>query len=155
MLDRRLRVRGGGFVSLARMRARAGVVVILIAVVAFLPGCGSSSKKSGSTTGTSVDPASYTDRTAARTVTIDARDDLFVPQYTKIRAGTTVIFENAGRNPHDVFSADGSFPDIRADTFAPGMKVRVVFDKPGTHDLFCSLHGSATAGMHGSLLVVP
>jgi plastocyanin len=137
------------------MRVRVGVVLVLLAALVSLPSCGSGSGTSGSTKGTTVDPASYTDRTAARTVTIDARDDLFVPQYTKIRAGTTVVFENAGRNPHDVFSVDGSFPDVRADTFAPGMKVRVVFDKPGTHDFFCSLHGRPTAGMRGSLLVVP
>ncbi len=137
------------------MRARVGVVLFVLAALAFAASCGSGSGKSGSTTGTTVDPASYTDKTAEQTVTIDARDDLFTPQYTKIRAGTTVVFENAGRNQHNVISADGSFSDVETDAFAPGRKVRVVFDKAGTHDFYCSLHGSATAGMRGSLLVVP
>jgi plastocyanin len=132
---------------------RVRVVLFVLAALAFVPSC--SSGESGSTTGTTVDPASYIDKTAARSITIEARDDLFTPQYTKVRAGTTVIFKNAGRNQHNVLSADGSFHDIETDAFPPRAKVRVVFDKVGTHDLYCSLHGSATAGMRGSLLVVP
>lgn len=137
------------------MRVQVGVVFFVVAALAFLPSCSSGSGKSAPTRATTVAPASYTDRTAEQTVTIAARDDLFTPQYTKIRAGTTVIFANGGRNPHNVISADGTFHDVESDAFAPGMKVRVVFDKAGTHDFYCSLHGSATAGMRGSLLVVP
>ena len=135
------------------MRVQVGVLVSVLAALVFLAGCGSGSPKRTSTS--TIDPATYTDKTTARTVTIDARDDLFTPQLTKIRAGTTVIFQNGGRNPHNVVSADRVFHDIRTDAFAPGTKVRVVFDKAGTHDFYCSLHGSATAGMRGSLLVVP
>jgi plastocyanin len=142
-------------VSLAGMRVPIALVLFAVAALAFLPSCSSGSSKSGSTTGTTVDPASYTDKTATPTVTIAARDDLFAPQYTKVRAGTTVVFDNGGRNQHNVISADGSFHDIEAAAFAPGMTVRVVFAKPGTYDFYCSFHGSATAGMHGSLLVVP
>jgi plastocyanin len=141
------------FVSLASMRVRVGVILFVLAALAFVTSC--SSDKSGSPTDTTVDPASYIDRTTERSITIEARDDLFTPQYTKIRAGTTVIFKNAGRNQHNVISTDQAFHDIGTDAFAPGVKVRVVFDKLGTHDYYCSLHGSATAGMRGSLLVVP
>lgn len=137
------------------MRVQAGVVLLVLAALAFVPSCGSGSAKSTATTATTVDPVSYTDHTAERSVTIEARDDLFTPQYIKVRAGTTVVFENAGRNQHNVISVDGSFHDIETDAFAPGTKVRVVFDKPGTHDYYCSLHGSPIAGMRGSLLVVP
>jgi plastocyanin len=137
------------------MRVQACFVLFVIAALAFLPSCGSGSSKSAPTTGTTVDPATYTDKTASRTVTIDARDDLFTPQYTKIRVGTTVVFQNAGRNPHNLISSDHSFPDVESDAFGPGMKTQVVFDKVGTHDYYCSLHGSAIAGMRGSLLVVP
>jgi plastocyanin len=133
---------------------RVPLVLVLLVALAFVTSCSSGSGK-GASTGTTVDPASYTDKTAARIVTIEARDDLFTPQYTKIRAGTTVIFENGGRNPHNVVSADGSFRDLESDVFAPGMKVQVVIDKAGAHDFYCSLHGSATGGMRGSLLVVP
>ncbi len=150
---RGFRVGADAFVSLPAMRVRA--VLSLVVALLFVPACGSSSGKSASTPGSTVDPASYTDKTAARTVTIDARDDLFTPQYTKISAGTTVVFENAGRNQHNVISVGGSFHDIGTDAFAPGAKVPVTFDKVGTYDFYCSLHGSATAGMRGSLLVVP
>ncbi len=141
------------FVSLAGMRVP--LVLVVLAALVFLPSCGSGSGKGAAPAGTTVDPASYTDKTAQRTVIIDARDDLFAPQYTKIRVGTTVVFENGGRNPHNLISVDKSFPDIESDAFAPAMKATVVFDKAGTHDFYCSLHGSATAGMRGSLLVVP
>jgi plastocyanin len=137
------------------MRVQVGVVFLVLVASAFVAGCGSSPGKGASGPGTAVDPAAYTDRTTARTVTIDARDDLFAPQYTKVRVGTTVVFENGGRNPHNVVFADGAFPNVDSSAFAPGMKVRVVFDKAGTHGFYCSLHGSATAGMRGSLLVVP
>jgi plastocyanin len=133
------------------VRIRVGVVLFVLAALAFVPSCGSGSDKSGS----KVQPASYIDRTTERSITIEARDDVFTPQYTKIRAGTTVTFKNAGRNQHNVISDDRSFHDIKTDAFAPGVKVRVGFDKVGTHDYYCSLHGSATAGMRGSLLVVP
>jgi plastocyanin len=137
------------------MRAQISVVVLLVVgAVAWASGCSSGSGKVGSTT-TTVDPARYTDKTSARTVTIDARDDLFTPQLTKVRAGTTVVFENGGRNPHNVVFADAAFHDIATDEFPPGTKVRVVFDKVGNHDFYCSLHGRATAGMRGSVLVVP
>jgi plastocyanin len=133
------------------VRVRIGVVLFVLTALAFVPSCSSGSGKSESL----VQPASYIDRTTERSITIEARDDVFTPQYTKIRTGTTVIFKNAGRNQHNVISDDRSFHDIATDAFAPAVKVRVVFDKVGTHDYYCSLHGSATAGMRGSLLVVP
>jgi plastocyanin len=137
------------------MRVRTGFVFVLtVATLLLVAGCGSSAG-SKSSTPTTVDPARYTDKTAAKTVTVDARDDLFTPRYVKIRAGTTVVFENAGRNQHNVLSVDGAFRDIETDAFAPGTKARVVFAKAGAHDYYCSLHGSPTAGMNGSILVAP
>ncbi len=127
--------------------------VVLVLGLFSVSGCGS--KSGSSATSTTIDPASYVDETAQHTVTIDARDDLFTPQYVKVRAGTTIVFENGGRNRHNVISADRSFPDLNTDAFAPGTKKTVRFDQPGEHDFFCSLHGTASNGMYGSVLVVP
>lgn len=125
------------------------VPLVALAGLVMLTGCGASN--SGST----VDQSKYTDKTAERTVTIEARDDFFTPPDIKIRKGSTVVFENDGRNEHNVISADRAFRDIETDAFAPGKSVRVTFDETGQHDFYCSLHGTPSGGMHGSILVVP
>ena len=116
------------------MRVRVVVVLFVLVVLAFVTSCGSGSGKSGSTTATTVDPASYVDKTTERSVTIEARDDVFIPQYAKIHVGTTVIFKNAGRNQHNVISAESRSTTSRPTRSRTGAKVRVVFDKVGTHD---------------------
>jgi plastocyanin len=138
------------------MRARLGIVLLSCAGLA-LAGCGAhSAGASGSApTPTTVAPANYADKTSERTVTITARDDFVSPQYTKIRKGTTVIFRNGGRNQHNLMSADGAFRNIDTDSFAPGSETKVVFTKVGPHDFYCSLHGTESVGMRGSVLVVP
>ncbi|HUI48352.1 MAG TPA: plastocyanin/azurin family copper-binding protein [Acidimicrobiia bacterium] len=139
------------------MRGRFAFVVPILVGFVVLTGCGSNSgAKSGSgTTAATINPAQYVDKTSSRTVTIAARDDFFTPQFTKIRKGTTVVFENDGRNDHNVVSADDTFTNIGTDAFSQGRQAKVVFDKPGTHNFYCSLHGTPTNGMYGSLLVVP
>lgn len=141
-------------VSLARMRAKHTFVLGFTALVV-LAGCGSHAGSSASSSTTTTVSPNYVDKTAQTTVTITARDDFFTTQFTKVRVGTTVIFENGGHNEHNVISTDGSFANIETDAFAPGASAKVVFDKPGTHTFSCSLHGSPTAGMYGSVLVVP
>ncbi len=136
------------------MRAKHSLIVGFIALVVFA-GCGSHASSSASTTPTTASPVNYVDKTSEKTVTITARDDYFTPQFVKVRAGTTIVFENNGHNEHNVISADGSFSNIETDGFAPGTSTKVVFDKPGTHTFYCSLHGAPTAGMYGTVLVVP
>src|SRR5581483_3399121 len=59
-------------VSLGGMRA--ATVPLLVLGLVCVAGC--SSKSGSGATSTTIDPASYADKTAQRTVTIDARDDL-------------------------------------------------------------------------------
>ena len=89
------------------------------------------------------------------TENVDAVDNSFQPEELTVQAGTEIVFTNRGRNDHNVIPAD---PDedweIPVDDFKPrseGTPVR--FTEPGTYDYFCSIHGTATAGMTGSITV--
>ncbi|MBL8778991.1 MAG: cupredoxin domain-containing protein [Acidimicrobiales bacterium] len=89
------------------------------------------------------------------TENVDALDNSFAPEEITVQAGTEIVFTNRGRNDHNVIPAD---PDedwtIEVDDFKPGTEAApIAFDEPGTYDYFCSIHGTATAGMIGSITV--
>jgi len=130
-------------------------ILLLLAIAIIVAGCGSSSGSGSKNASTTTTAPNYLDQTGTRVVTITARDDIFTPQFVKVRKGTTVIFENNGRNEHNVVSADGAFKDITTAAFEPGAQARVTLTTTGTHNYFCSLHGTATNGMRGAFLVVP
>ena len=86
---------------------------------------------------------------------VDALDNSFAPEEITIPAGTEILVANRRRNDHNVIPAD---PDedwtIEVDDFKPGAPPTPVrFTEPGTYDYFCSIHGTATAGMIGSITV--
>ncbi|MFZ9630028.1 MAG: plastocyanin/azurin family copper-binding protein [Ilumatobacteraceae bacterium] len=85
-------------------------------------------------------------------------DNNFLPQVIEVSAGTEVHWANNGRNDHDITPAD----DVRqmvwgapADLFGPGDDYSRVFEQVGTYVYFCSIHGTATAGMFGTVVVTP
>jgi plastocyanin len=89
------------------------------------------------------------------TENVDALDNSFAPEEITVQAGTEIVFTNRGRNDHNVIPAD---PDedweIPVEDFKPGSEGRPVrFTEPGTYDYYCSIHGTATAGMTGSITV--
>lgn len=86
---------------------------------------------------------------------VDAVDNSFQPEELTVQAGTEIVFTNRGRNDHNVIPAD---PDedwtIDVADFKPGTEAEpIAFDEPGTYDYYCSIHGTATAGMIGSITV--
>lgn len=89
------------------------------------------------------------------TENVDAVDNSFAPEESTVQAGTEVIFTNRGRNDHNVVPADADQDwDIAVDDFKPGTEAApIAFDEPGTYDYFCSIHGTATAGMTGTITV--
>ena len=88
-------------------------------------------------------------------VTVDARDNVYVEQFIEVKKGTTITWENTGRNRHNVLPDDeGDFTEVPADELDPGMKASVTFDKVGEFGYYCSLHGTATKGMFGAIKVV-
>jgi plastocyanin len=76
----------------------------------------------------------------------------FNPTRVVISAGTTVRFDWVG-GFHDVTSAGTpGFASSGAPTFGP-KTYDVRFSTPGTYGYFCTVHGTATSGMHGSIVV--
>lgn len=82
-------------------------------------------------------------------------DNSFAPEDITIPAGAEIMFANRGRNDHNVIPADEDQDwTIEVEDFKPGAPpVPVRFTEPGTYDYFCSIHGTATAGMIGSITV--
>ena len=94
------------------------------------------------------------DLTGQDAVEVQVRDNSFNAQHIAISTGTTVTFANKGRNPHNVVSVEeGAFPEVPTDSLQPGDAATVTFDEPGEYPYYCSLHGTDTAGMTGSIVV--
>ncbi len=90
------------------------------------------------------------------TETIKALDNNFLPGALTIEAGTEVVWDNIGRNDHDVTPVDdlaAATWGVKADAFAPKDTYSHVFDQPGTYAYFCTIHGTAKAGMIGTIVV--
>ena len=87
-------------------------------------------------------------------VEVLALDNSFRPETIEISAGTAVHWENRGRNDHNILPADetGDF-GVEVDGFAPGDSYEYVFSTPGEYPYYCSLHGTATVGMVGTIVV--
>jgi plastocyanin len=87
---------------------------------------------------------------------VSSIDNTFRPGELTITAGTEVVFTNDGRNDHDVTPVPSSlFQDwgITKEHFAPGDVYTHVFDRPGTYEYVCTIHGVAGAGMVGTITV--
>jgi plastocyanin len=85
-----------------------------------------------------------------------ALDNNFVPAALTVAAGTEVVFTNNGRNDHNIVPPDD--PAVAGwgvlDTeFMPEDTYSHVFDRPGTYVYVCTIHGTATAGMFGTIVV--
>lgn len=101
-------------------------------------------------------PAGETwEKESGKSVTIDARDNIYVPQFIEVKKGTKVTWENTGRNRHNVLPDDeGDFVEIPVDQLDPGMEASRTFEETGEFGYYCSLHGSKTKGMFGAIKVV-
>lgn len=83
-----------------------------------------------------------------------ALDNDFEPEVFKVRAGTEVTFTNEGRLRHNVIPVGHSGFEIRTDQFEPGDAQTVTLADTGTFRYYCSIHGTPTRGMIGTLAVV-
>lgn len=86
-------------------------------------------------------------------VAVRAADNRFIAEEVRIRAGTEIVWTNTGRNPHDIVLADGGDWGVSLEDFGPGAEYRRVFSEPGTWEYYCSIHGTADAGMKGVVIV--
>ena len=102
-------------------------------------------------------------------ITIQALDNSFRPFDFEIAAGTEVIFDNRGRNDHNILPdtikddagliallATDRSPTawgVASPDFVPGDTYSHLFNVPGTYNYYCSIHGAPGAGMYGTLTV--
>ena len=69
-------------------------------------------------------------------------------------AGTEVVWENDGRNDHNVLPGRrATTGEWRPTTSRRATSYSYRFTEPGTYDYYCSLHGTTTAGMVGTIVV--
>lgn len=90
------------------------------------------------------------------TVEVLSIDNNFLPQVVSVSAGTEVSWRNNGRNDHNVIPEDDPSAvtwGVLDDLFAPKDEYSYVFDRVGTYVYYCSIHGTAEAGMFGTIVV--
>ncbi len=90
-------------------------------------------------------------------VQVAVLDNEFDPPAIRVRAGTTVVWQNKGRVEHDIMPVDRSqFTTpfgVAAAKYKPGSEYEYQFTKPGVYRYYCSLHGTPTKGMTGMVVV--
>jgi plastocyanin len=76
-------------------------------------------------------------------------DNTFTPAEITVGIGTSVTWTHGGKRPHTVTADDGSF---NSGTMQNGATFTQTFDKAGTFQYFCELHGAA--GKQGMAAVI-
>lgn len=124
---------------------RGATVSISVLAAILIVGCGGDEPA----TGGSVPPN-------GESVTVQALDNSFRVQDLTVAAGTEVVWENVGRNDHNVIPVGDpeatTWGVVTAD-FGPKATYARVFATPGTFPYYCTIHGTDTAGMIGSITV--
>jgi plastocyanin len=126
---------------------RSVLVAVSAVLVALAAGCGDDAGGGGDE-GSS--PVSLVEGVEAAVLAID---NTFRPGELEVAAGTEVVWTNGGRTEHNVLAVDGDAFGVEADAFAPDATYRARFTEPGTYDYYCSLHGTTTKGMVGTIVV--
>ena len=80
-------------------------------------------------------------RAQPQTITVRIANFTFSPKTLTVNAGARVVWVNDDDVPHTVVATDGSFRSKPLDT---GDSFAVVFDRPGEHGYFCSIHPMMT-----------
>ena len=88
-------------------------------------------------------------------VTVVAIDNTFRPSVVEISVGDEVLWENRGMNEHDVLHVDGDEWGVEVADFQPGDVYLHQFTEPGEYRYYCSIHGTETVGMVGTVIVHP
>jgi plastocyanin len=84
---------------------------------------------------------------------VTAIDNTFRAADIEVKPGTTVTWENRGRNEHDVLPVEGDAWGAAVEEFAPGATYSTTFDEPGVYPYYCSIHGTTDEGMVGTVVV--
>jgi plastocyanin len=144
---------------MGRAGIRVGAALVVAALTLTLAGCGGdddaggglSSSSGGSEEGTTVPEDVVAIDTDPADVT--ALDNTFNDEAIRVHAGTTVRWTNRGRQDHDIAPAEGHDWGADVGDFAPGAIYEHTFDNPGTYNYYCTIHGTASRGMVGVVVV--
>jgi len=129
------------------MRGRVLLIAIAsIACIALL-GCSGSGSGSEATTSSTLPPLSGT-------VAISSVDNNFRPLDVTVTKGSTIVWTNEGRAEHNIVPSGPTPFHVDTKSFPPGSTYTWNATELGTFHYFCSIHGTATAGMYGSVTVV-
>jgi plastocyanin len=82
---------------------------------------------------------------------ITVGDNAFSPSAISVPPGTAITWEWAGNSPHNVTWVGPGAP-AASPTQTIGTYERA-FPAPGIYDYYCSIHGTSTSGMRGSVAV--
>lgn len=124
-----------------RVRGRVALVAAVALLIA-VAGCGDDEE-----------PAAEGNGGAA---TVTALDNVFgeePPHVVRVDIGGTVTWVNQGRNDHNIIPLDGAPFGVGERDFTPGDEYEATFEDEGAFAYYCSLHGNATDGMTGTVLV--
>ena len=105
---------------------------------------------------TTAAPSDVTFPPNGETVNVLSLDNNFIPQVIEVKAGTEVLWENNGRNPHNVVPAEDPKATewgVLEAAFQPKDTYSRVFDRPGTYVYYCTIHGTPKAAMFGTVTV--
>ena len=87
-------------------------------------------------------------------VTVLSLDNTFIEEVVEVEPGTEVLWTNNGRNEHNVIPVDPTMEwGVEVEDFEPGDEYSYVFTTPGEYAYFCSIHGTETVGMIGTIIV--
>ncbi|MCB1166764.1 MAG: right-handed parallel beta-helix repeat-containing protein [Leptospiraceae bacterium] len=91
-------------------------------------------------------------------VHISMIDNSFSPPLQRIPEGSTVLFKNIGRNPHNAVAVDGSWSTEKTYgdlVMGPGSETKVTYPESGVFPFYCTFHATpdARVGMVGTVVV--
>ena len=92
------------------------------------------------------------------TTIVAMADNTFSPPIAHVPVGASIVFHNAGRNPHNAIAVDGSWSSEKTFgniSMGPDTMTEVSFSKPGVYPYYCSFHGTPDGkfGMVGVVVV--
>jgi plastocyanin len=138
-----------------RPMRRASVAVLVLGSAATLAACAEDGASASEQTTADAGATSTAATSTGVVVPVVALDNTFRPQTVEVHVGDTVSWENRGNNDHDVLSVETGKWGAEVTDFAPGDVYTHVFTEPGDYAYYCSIHGSAHAGMTGTITVKP
>ncbi len=79
----------------------------------------------------------------------------FNPSTRTVTVGTKVTFINKDTLPHTVTSSSvpSGAATFNSGNLAANGTIQITFNVAGTYQYFCSIHGTATTGMRGTVVV--